>query len=104
MPALLSQAQIEVSQAKWTNPNQSDNSWTAYEQTLCKEVHMSDLPFISHFTAHNPCFKNATIATTLTAWWKYHQITDTTISPTKHTPIWNNPDFSMNRKPLNFSS
>ncbi|KAI2646328.1 Demethylphylloquinone reductase NdbB [Labeo rohita] len=43
-----------------------------------------------------------TIETTLTAWWKFHQITNSPLIPCKYTPIWNNPDFLANKKPLNF--
>ena len=83
---------------KWINTNQSDSTWKDIEQTLCKEIHISDLPFIGHSITHHPCFKNPAIATALSAWWNLHQITNTTISPSKHTPIWNNPDFIINKK------
>lgn len=88
---------------KWRNPAQSDNTWTDIEQTLCKDIHISDLPFISRSITHHPCFKNPAIATTLTAWWKFHQITNSTMVLNKHTPIWNNPDFLVNKKPLYFA-
>ena len=89
---------------KWLHPNHSDTSWLDIEQTLCKDIHITDLPFISRSIIRHPCFKNPAIATTLTAWWKCNKLTNNTISPTEHTPIWNNPDFLINRIPLNFKS
>ena len=87
---------------KWINTNQSDSTWIDIEQTLCKEIHISDLPFIGRSITHHPCFKNSAIATALSAWWNLHQITNTTISPSKHTAIWNNPDFIINKKHFTF--
>lgn len=69
---------------KWSHLKQSDNLWTDVEQTWCKEIHISDFPFTSHSITHHPCFNNPTTATTLRAWWEFHQIKNTVILPGKH--------------------
>ena len=52
---------------------------------------------------HNTCFQNISIASALTAWWKTIHIKGSTVAPSTHSPIWNNPDFTINRKPVNFT-
>ncbi len=89
---------------KWMHPDQINSSWIYTKQTACKEIHISHFPFTGHSIICHPCIKNPVIATALTAWWKFHQITNTTLSLNKYTPIWNNPDFLVDRKPLNFLS
>lgn len=52
---------------KWTHPTVPDTSWTDIEQTFCKDIYISDLPFLSPSIKHHPCFKNPTKETILTA-------------------------------------
>ncbi|KAI2645143.1 LINE-1 retrotransposable element ORF2 protein [Labeo rohita] len=87
---------------KWIQPNSSDYTWQDIEQSICKDINISELPFHSQTIQKHHCFKMPTIETTLTAWWKFHQITNSPLIPCKYTPIWNNPDFLANKKPLNF--
>ena len=87
---------------KWTHPHHSDSTWLDIEQALCKDVQISDTPFLSQAIKHHPCFNAITIASALTAWWKFHKITHSTLAQSNFTPIWNNPDFTSNKKPLNF--
>lgn len=85
---------------KWIHPHQSDNTWLDIEQTFCKNITISDLPFIlSHSVKHHQCFQT-TISATLTAWWKFHKVKNSTLGPFKFTPIWYNPDFLSSKKPL----
>lgn len=86
---------------KWIHPNPSESTWLDVEQSVCKDINISDLPFYNQTIKKHNCFKTPTIATALTAWWKFHQITNTPLAPSKYTPIWNNPDFIVNKKPLN---
>lgn len=87
---------------KWIHPTQSDIIWLDIEQSLCENLRISDISFLSPSIKHHPCFKALTIASALTAWWKYHQITNSNQAPSKLTPLWNNPDFTSNKKTLNF--
>ena len=87
---------------KWTHPNPSDSTWLDIEQTFCKDIRISDIPFISQSIKRHPCFKVTTISSALSAWWKFHKITNSILSPSNLTPIWNNPDFLSNKKPLIF--
>lgn len=87
---------------KWTHPSHSDHTWLDIEQTLCKDIQISDIPFLSQSIKRHPCFNALTIASALTAWWKFHKITNSTLSPSNFTPIWNNPDLTSNKKTLNF--
>ncbi len=87
---------------KWIHPHQSDKAWLNIEQTFCKTIPISDLPFLSHSIKHHQCFEITTISATLTAWWKFHKVTNSTLGPSKSTPIWNNPDFRSNKKPFHF--
>lgn len=89
---------------KWTHPDTSDSIWTDIEQTICNNIQISDLPFLPPKIKKNPLFKTPTIAATLTAWWKLHQINNTPLSPSKYTPIWHNPELTLNNKPVNFQS
>lgn len=77
-------------------------TWLDIEQSLCENLHISDIPFLSQSIKHHPCFKSLTIASALTAWWKYHHITNSNQAPSELTPLWNNPDFTSNKKTLNF--
>ncbi len=87
---------------KWTHPNHLDHTWLDMEQTLCKDIQISDIPFLSQSIKRHPCFNAVTIASALTAWWIFYKITNSTLSPSNFTPIWNNPDIVSNKKPLNF--
>lgn len=50
------------------------------------------------------CFQNISIASALTAWWIIFHIKGSTVAPSTSSLIWNNPDFTINRKPLNVTS
>lgn len=62
--------------SKWLTSSHIDSSWLDTEQTLCEDIPLSDLPYISQNIKKHPCFHNLTIASTLTAWWKALQITN----------------------------
>lgn len=85
---------------KWIHPNHYHNTWLDIEQDECKDISITDLPFFSNTIKHHHCFKNTVIATTLTAWWKVNKITNFTMTPGAHTPIWQNPDFLVNKSPI----
>jgi len=89
---------------RWTHPNQSDITWLDLEQNLYGNFQIADLPFFTQTIKKHSCFKSPTISSSLTAWWKFHNITNTKLSHLKLTPIWNNPDFTCNNKKLNFNS
>ncbi|XP_051807528.1 LINE-1 retrotransposable element ORF2 protein isoform X1 [Acanthochromis polyacanthus] len=89
---------------KWINPIHSDYTWIDIEQTLSDNIPLSDLPFISPSIKRHPCFKSITISSALTAWWEFHKITNSSLALCKLTPIWNNPDFLSNKKPLHLHS
>ncbi|KAI2645914.1 LINE-1 retrotransposable element ORF2 protein [Labeo rohita] len=40
------------------------------------------------------------IKTTLTAWWQTNTLTNHVLTPHINSPIWNNPDFTINHSPL----
>lgn len=82
---------------RWTHPNQ----WLDLEQTICINLQISDLLFLSQEIRKHACFKAPTIGSSLTAWWKFHIITNTKPSPSKFTPICNNPNLTSHKKPLN---
>ncbi len=86
---------------KWIHPDPSESTWLDVEETICKDINTSDLPFYNQTIKKHHCFKMPTIAAALTAWWKFHQITNSPLAPSKYTPIWNNPDFTAYKKPLN---
>lgn len=79
---------------EWRHHNQSDSTWIDIyiKKTLCDSV--SDLPCLSKSIKHHPCFKALTIKSTLTAWWKSHEIMETIPAPSHCSPVWNNPNFS----------
>lgn len=87
---------------KWLHPSPSETIWLDLEQTFSKNIQISNLPFCSQAIKKHPSFQAPTIASSLTAWWKFHDITSSPLTPSKFTPIWNNPDFTINKKPLNF--
>ncbi|CAJ1048216.1 LINE-1 retrotransposable element ORF2 protein [Xyrichtys novacula] len=89
---------------KWTHPTQSDSTWLDIEQTVSKDIHLSDLPFLSQTIKKHPCFQNPTISSALTAWWKFYSITNSTLAPSLFTPIWHNLDFISNKQSLYFST
>ena len=74
------------------------------EQTFCDNLKISELPFISPSIKHHKCFKSINISSSLTAWWEFLKITNSSIFPCNLTPIWNNPDILQNKKMLNFTS
>lgn len=87
---------------KWIHPKQSDSTWLGIEETICKNISISDLPFLTQTIKRHLCFKTLSISATLTAWWKYHKVTNSTLAPSKFTPVWNNPDLLSNKNPLHF--
>jgi len=87
---------------RWTHPNQSDITWLDLEQNLYGNFQIADLPFFTQTIKKHSCFKSPTISSSLTAWWKFHNITNTKLSHLKLTPIWNNPDFTCNNKKTQF--
>jgi len=58
------------------------------------------MPFLTKSIKQHTCFNAVTIASTLTAWWKFHQITNSTLAPSNLTPLWNNRDFISNKKTI----
>lgn len=83
-----------------TSHTPSDNTWLDLEQTICKDIQISDLPFCSQSVKKHPSFKAPTISSSLTAWWKFYYITGSAVAPSIRTPIWNNPDFIANKKTI----
>jgi len=53
---------------KWIHPTESDIIWLDIEQSLCKELNIADIPFLTKSIKQHTCFDAVTIATTLTAW------------------------------------
>ena len=87
---------------KWIHNSQQCDTWLDIEKTFCNEIKISDLPFLNQSIKLHPCFKSLTISTALTAWWKFHKITNTSFAISEYTPIWNNPDIKINKKSINF--
>lgn len=87
---------------KWHNPHKLDSFWLETQQAFSNDIQLSDLPFISQTIKHHYCFQSMTISSTLTAWWKALQITNSTVVPSPRTPIWNNPDLCINKKNITF--
>ena len=79
-------------------------TWLDLEQTICKDIQISDMPFLTPTIKKHPSFKAPTISSGLSAWWKFHNITNSKHSPSKLSPIWNNPDFTCNKITLNLHS
>ena len=75
------------------------NTWLDIEKAERKDLSITDLPFLSNSRKHHNCFKNTVIATTLTA-WKVNKITNFTMTPSAHTPIWHTPDILINKSPI----
>lgn len=66
---------------KRVNPDESDYKWLDIEQTVGKDIQISDSSFVSQSIEHHLHFKTLTTAASLTAWWKLHKITNTTFAP-----------------------
>ena len=88
--------------AQWIHQTNHNASWADLEQHYCKNISLSDLPFLNTTIKQHPCFKNTIISTTLTAWWKVLNIFNFTPTPCKHTPIWHNPDFKLYNNTLHY--
>uniref|UniRef100_A0A1A8UJ98 Reverse transcriptase domain-containing protein n=1 Tax=Nothobranchius furzeri TaxID=105023 RepID=A0A1A8UJ98_NOTFU len=86
---------------RWLQDNPLDESWLDIEQTLCNTIELSDLPFISSSIRKHEGFKSISISTSLTAWWEYLKMTESSLVPCRRTPIWNNPDILQNNKMMN---
>uniref|UniRef100_A0A3Q2ZER1 Reverse transcriptase domain-containing protein n=1 Tax=Kryptolebias marmoratus TaxID=37003 RepID=A0A3Q2ZER1_KRYMA len=89
--------------SKWISPNTLDETWLDIEQTLCNNIRLSYLPFISTNIKKHACFKSITISSSLTAWWEYQKMTKSSLIPCRHTPIWNNPDILQENIMINFT-
>jgi len=87
---------------KWINKNNYTKSWIDLEQNQCNSTSIADLPFLPTSIKKLHYFKNITITSTLTAWWKINKITNSSLTPSRHTPIWHNPDFQISNKPIYF--
>lgn len=87
---------------KWMHPHQSDNTWLEIDKILCRKRSISDLPFLNLSIKHHQCFKVLTMSAALTLWkwWKFHKVTNSTLGPSKFTPIWKITDFLSNKKTL----
>nr|XP_057934911.1 F-box only protein 8 isoform X1 [Doryrhamphus excisus] len=89
---------------KWIKPNPLDQLWLDIEQSFSQEIPIFNLPFISQILRKHNCFKSINIKTTLTAWWEFLKITRSSLNPCQYTPIWNNPDILLKKKPLDFTT
>lgn len=90
--------------SKWLYPSTDYNCWLELEQEDSDNIKLSDLPFITNTLKRHDCFKNQIIASTLSAWWKALEITNTKLEPSLLSPIWHNPDFEINKKPLHLNN
>ncbi len=72
------------------------------EQYDIKDIKLSDIPFIGTSIKKHNCFKKKLISLTLKTWWKIKNITNSSMDPCAYSPIWYNPDFYFNKKPLFF--
>lgn len=79
-------------------------SWLDIENTLSQKLNVQNLLFINKSVKKLPCMKNSTIYTTLSAWWRVNEMYKFNFSVSNHTPLWNNPMFLMDNKPLTFPS
>ncbi len=80
----------------WLKHTLLDEPWLDVEQALCNNIEISDLPFISSISKRHVCFKSISISSSLTAWWEFLKMTESSLIPCKRTPIWNNPDILLN--------
>uniref|UniRef100_A0A669D9D9 Reverse transcriptase zinc-binding domain-containing protein n=1 Tax=Oreochromis niloticus TaxID=8128 RepID=A0A669D9D9_ORENI len=87
----------------WQKHTLLDEPWLDVEQALCNNLEISDLPFISSNIQRHECFKSINISSSLTAWWEFLKLTESSLIPCKRTPIWNNPDILQNNNMINFS-
>ncbi len=83
--------------------NYQTNLWIDLEQNQCNNS-VADLAFLPNSIKKMHYFKNVTITSTLTAWWEVNKITNSQLTPCKHTLIWHNPDFQLSNKPIHFPS
>lgn len=82
----------------WTT--NSNPAWLDIEQTICKDLTIRDIIFIDKSMRTHGCFKYNTINTTLPTWWK----ANLQLVPCNSTPFWHNPMFTINRKPIIFTT
>ncbi len=87
----------------WLKHTLLDEPWLDVEQALCNNIEISDLPFISSISKRHVCFKSISISSSLTAWWEFLKMTESSLIPCKRTPIWNNPDILLNNNMINFT-
>uniref|UniRef100_A0A669EVM6 Reverse transcriptase domain-containing protein n=1 Tax=Oreochromis niloticus TaxID=8128 RepID=A0A669EVM6_ORENI len=87
----------------WQKHTLLDEPWLDVEQALCNNLEISNLPFISSNIQRHECFKSINISSSLTAWWEFLKLTESSLIPCKRTPIWNNPDILQNNNMINFS-
>uniref|UniRef100_A0A672Z074 Reverse transcriptase zinc-binding domain-containing protein n=1 Tax=Sphaeramia orbicularis TaxID=375764 RepID=A0A672Z074_9TELE len=89
---------------KWIHTDQSSPPWLQIEQNHCKTTSLSDLPFLPQSIKKQDYYNNITVSSTLTAWWKAHEITKSSLAPCRLSPMWHNPDFQLYNTPVYFPS
>ncbi len=70
----------------WLKHTLLDEPWLDVEQALCNNIEISDLPFISSISKRHVCFKSISISSSLTAWWEFLKMTESSLIPCKRTP------------------
>lgn len=71
-------------------------NWAA----LVNDIHLSDHLFIGQTITKRHCFHELAISSILTARWEALEITSSITAPSVRPLIWNNPGFSINKKPF----
>ena len=89
---------------KWIHKDNYSTPWLQIEQNQCKTTSLTDIPFLPQSIKKQDYYKNITISSTLTAWWKAHKITKSSLAPCRFTPIWYNPDFQLYNTSVHFPS
>lgn len=69
--------------------------------TICNNIEISDLPFISSNTKLHVCFKRVDISSSLTARWEFLKMTESSLIPCECTPIWNKTDILQKNNMIN---
>lgn len=87
---------------KWINIHKHNYPWLELEQNQCTNISVADLPFLSQSIKESKLCQHITIHSTLTAWWKTNQITKSSLELNRFTPLWHNPEFMIQNKPLYF--
>ncbi len=87
---------------KWIQKQHHNTPWLDLEQSFCKTISITDLPFLPQSIQKLNLCNYSTIYTTLTAWWKTNKITRASLAPCRYTPIWHNPDFKLGSTTIYF--